>query len=124
MDENGNISDNFIDSDCEYVLKVDRKNDTYSVLKDLALNTVFEGQEIDPDLFRIRAFNIQHRILLDTYEGMENATLEDLKIYPLKTLALESKPSKETKFTPYDPNLMQLNIVTWRDDILKTSNCL
>jgi hypothetical protein len=29
--------------------------------------------------------------MLDTYSGRENETLEVLKIYPLKTLALEEK---------------------------------
>ena len=41
--------------------------------------------------------------MLDTYTGREQETLEVLKIYPMKTLALEEKLTEEA-FTEYDPN--------------------
>ena len=41
--------------------------------------------------FRLRAYNVQSKIMLDTYDGRENETLEVLRIYPMKTLALEEK---------------------------------
>lgn len=53
--------------------------------------------------FRLRAYNVQYKLLLDTYTGRENETLEVLKIYPMKTLALEEK-SDEDMFEEYDPN--------------------
>jgi hypothetical protein len=42
--------------------------------------------------------------MLDTYEGKEDLTLELLKIYPMKTLALEKRESKEEAWKPHDPN--------------------
>ena len=53
--------------------------------------------------FRLRAYNVQYRIMLDTYKGREDDTLEVLKIYPMKTLALEEKGDQE-EFEDYDPN--------------------
>ena len=43
--------------------------------------------------------------MLDTYSDREKQTLQDLKIYPLKTLALEEKLPEEA-FEDYDPNSM------------------
>jgi len=43
---------------------------------------------------------------MDTYEGKEDLNLEQLKIYPMKTLALEERPSSFVKFHPYNPDLM------------------
>jgi len=34
---------------------------------------------------------MQFKILMDTYGGREDLTLEQLKIYPMKTLALEER---------------------------------
>lgn len=39
----------------------------------------------------------------DTYHGNEQKSFEELKIYPLKTLALETKLPDE-EFYEYDPN--------------------
>ena len=44
--------------------------------------------------------------MMDTYEGREDLTLEQLKIYPMKTLALEERATKESTFEPYDPTKM------------------
>ena len=65
------------------------------------------------DNFRLRAFNIAHRILTDTYTGGESETLEALKIYPMRTLALEEK-GDEDMFEEYDPNQMEIKINVWR----------
>jgi len=40
---------------------------------------------------RLRAFNFHNNIMLDTYSGRENETLEVLKIYPMKYLKIEIK---------------------------------
>ena len=87
-------------SECDFsvsslnkVVLVDRKVDTYNSLKKLVLDEFFQGQNINPELFRLRAYNVQFQILLDTYEGREDMTLELLKIYPMKTLALEERPN-------------------------------
>ena len=63
--------------------------------------TEFFGSDkakMDPNLFRLRAYNVQFKILLDTYQGREDLTLEQLKIYPMKTLALEEKGSSDIEW--------------------------
>ena len=54
--------------------------------------------------------------MLDTYEEKESDTLEVLKIYPLKTLALEEKTDSE-EFEKYDPNLIVVKINLWREGL-------
>jgi hypothetical protein len=51
--------------------------------------------------------------MLDTYTSRENETFEVLKIYPMKTLALEEKDD-EDMFEEYDPNAIVVKINTWR----------
>jgi hypothetical protein len=46
---------------------------------------------IKPENYRLRAYNVQYKIMLDTYTGKEDESIEVLKIYPMKTLALEEK---------------------------------
>lgn len=77
------------------VVLVDRKTDTYDSLKKLVLYEYFGAEEVDPNLFRLRAFNVQFKIMQDTYDGREDLTLELLKIFPMKTLVLEEKGSLE-----------------------------
>lgn len=52
----------------------------------------------------------------DTYTGREKETLEVLKIYPLKTLALEEKKDME-EFEEYDPNQIVVKVNKWREGI-------
>ena len=54
--------------------------------------------------------------MLDTYTGRENQTLSELKIYPMKTLALEEKLPSEV-FEDYDPNAMLIKINFWRSGL-------
>lgn len=70
-------------SDCDFtespqakVVLVDRKVDTYLTLKEQVLQEFFGQDKIDPNLFRLRAYNVQFQILLDTYQGREDLTLE------------------------------------------------
>ena len=63
--------------------------------------------------FRLRSFNVQYKIMLDTYTGRENESLQQLKIYPMRTLALEEKLEEEA-FEEYDPNSIQIKINFWR----------
>jgi len=53
---------------------VDRAVDTYDSLKKMAL-TEFFGDQADPNLYRLRAFNVQFSIMMDTYEEREDLTL-------------------------------------------------
>ena len=71
------------------VFMVDRTVDTYTSLKKMALEDFFgtDGNVV-PDQYRLRAFNVQFSIMMDTYEGREDLTLELLKIYPMKITRL------------------------------------
>ena len=51
--------------------------------------------------------------MLDTYTGRERETLQQLKIYPMKTLALEEKLQHES-FEDYDPDSMLIKVNFWR----------
>lgn len=61
-------------SDCDFtesaqskVILVDRKVDTYETLKAKVLTEYFGDKEVRAELFRLRAYNVQFQILLDTY---------------------------------------------------------
>ena len=49
----------------------------------------------------------------DTYTGNEHSSFEVLKIFPLKTLALETKAADKF-FEEYDPNQIILKVNPWR----------
>ena len=51
--------------------------------------------------------------MLDTYTGKENENMKELKIYPMKTLALEEKLDGEI-FEEYDPEAMIIKVNFWR----------
>ena len=85
------------------VFYVDRREDTYNSFFDKVYNDFIKDHTKNKSNFRLRAYNVQYSIMLDTYSGRENETLEVLKIYPMKTLALEEKLENET-FEDYDPN--------------------
>ena len=57
------------------VILVDRKVDTYKTVKELIMKE-YEIEEKDEALFRVRMYNVQFKILMDTYEGREDQTLE------------------------------------------------
>ena len=57
------------------VVLVDRKVDTYISLKKLVLSDYF-GEQVNEHLYRLMAFNVQFEIMLDTYQGREDLTLE------------------------------------------------
>ena len=54
--------------------------------------------------------------MLDTFTDREKQTLRALKIYPMRTLALEEKLSDEI-FEDYDPDSMQIKVNFWRDGL-------
>ena len=58
--------------------------------------------------------------MMETYTGMENLSLESLKIYPMKTLILEQK-APGTQFLEYDPTSMIVKINIWREGITSLS---
>ena len=91
---------------------VNRKEDRLNYLLQLAIDE-FELQGFGIENCRLRAYNIVNKVMQETYTGSENQTFEELKIFPLKTLALETKRSDEM-FEEYDPNQIVLKINTWR----------
>ena len=100
------------------IVLVDRKKDTYKTLKNLVMDEYFPGEaalarSFTENLYRLRAYNVQFQIMLDTYEGREDLTLELLKIYPMKTLALESRASVDDAWEVYDPTLMEIRLTFW-----------
>lgn len=98
---------------------VNRREDTYQSFFEQAMKDYFPdcyNDKIKTGNFRLRSFNVQYKIMLDTYQGREHETLEVLKIYPLKTLALEEKADVET-FVEYDPNQIILKVNVWRQGI-------
>lgn len=54
--------------------------------------------------------------MLDTYTGRENETLEVLKIYPMKSLALEEKEDDDM-FEEYDANQITVKIIKWQNGL-------
>jgi len=51
--------------------------------------------------------------MLDTYSNREKEALDVLRIYPLKTVALEQKLDAEV-FEEYDPESMVVKVNVWR----------
>lgn len=64
----------------------------------------------DDGKYRLRSYNVQFGIMLDTYQDREDLTLEQLKIYPMKSLALEERLDLELKWQAYDPALMLIKL--------------
>jgi len=97
------------------VFYVDRQEDTYETFFDKVYKDVIGdgNSEKQRENFRLRAFNVQFKIMLDTYTGREKESMRSLKIYPMKTLALEEKLPSEV-FEEYDPNAMQIKVNFWR----------
>lgn len=61
---------------------------------------------------------------METYSGLESASLEELRIYPMKTLLLEMKEAAG-QFEEYDPTKMVIKINVWREGIQAlTEECL
>ena len=52
--------------------------------------------------------------MMETYTGLEQLSLEELRIYPMKTLILEGN---QESWTEYDPTMMLLKINLWREGI-------
>jgi hypothetical protein len=93
---------------------VNRKEDP---LNSLLLQAISEfGIEIGLENCRLRAYNIVNKVMQDTYTDKETESFEVLKIFPLKTLALETKTSDQI-FDEYDPNQIILKVNAWRRGI-------
>ena len=58
---------------------------------------------------RIRNYNYNQDSMQETYNANDDTTLDEIRIYPFKCLALEVKNSNE-KFAEYDPNVINITI--------------
>lgn len=96
------------------VFYVDRREDTYESLLSKVMQEFFgDATAKKVDNFRLRAYNVQYKIPLETYSNRAKETLEVLKIYPMKTLMLEEKEDDQV-FEEYDPNKMIVKVNFWR----------
>jgi hypothetical protein len=121
--EDGRLTDEYEEQGRQAVVRADRKTDTYTILKAQALKEFFGEEPVDASLYRLRAYNLQYRILQETYDDREDLTLELLRIYPMKTLALEERPA-DAAFEPYDADKIQLNIVLYKPGLLENGGNL
>lgn len=103
------------------IFYVDRREDTYATFFDKVYKEfVGDNESKNRTNFRLRAYNVQYKIMLDTYTNRDNESLEQLKIYPMKTLAFEEKITTDS-FEEYDPNTMVIKINWWRMGIVSLS---
>lgn len=94
---------------------VNRREDPLNYLLHLAIKE-FELDHIGAENCRLRAYNIVNKVMQETYTGKEEESFDKLAIFPLKTLALETKRSDET-FEEYDPNQITLKVNNWQRNI-------
>lgn len=94
---------------------VNKKEDTLNFLLLLVIKE-FEIEDLGVENCRLRSYNINNKIMQETYTGKEDGTFEALHIFPLKTLALETKKPEED-FEENDPNQITLKIIMWRKGI-------
>ena len=94
---------------------VNRKDDN---LQDLLLQVIneFKVEHIGVENCRLRAYNIVNKVMQETYTGKEQESFLALHIFPLKTLALETKKPEE-QFEENDPNMITLKVNIWRRNI-------
>jgi ubiquitin carboxyl-terminal hydrolase 47 len=90
---------------------VNRKEDPLTFLLLQAMKE-FEIDNLEVSDCRLRAYNIVNKVMQETYTGKENQTFEELSIFPLKTLALETKKPEES-FEELDPNQITLKVNKW-----------
>ena len=59
------------------VFYVDRAEDTYATFFDMVYKEIIGDKREDKqrENFRLRSFNVQYKIMLDTYTGRENESL-------------------------------------------------
>ena len=64
---------------------------------------------------RLRSYLPQSDSYLESYDGKEELTLEELKLTSYKSLALEQKDPGDV-FQPYDPQAVFVKVVLWDDE--------
>jgi len=59
---------------------------------------------------------VHNRIMMETYSKSESKSLQEMNIYPMRTLILEQKEN-DAVFEEYDPQSMVVKINLWRANI-------
>ncbi len=77
----------------------------------------FEMPDAKRENCRLRSYNVPNQTMQETYTSKDKSTLEDLRIYPQKTLVLEIKKDGEV-FEEFDPTQIQVKINVWRPGII------
>ena len=96
---------------------VNRKTDSLEHLLRLVVKEFkLEDEGIEIGNCRLRSFNVVNEVLSDTFTGREKRNFDTLKIFNMKTMALEVKEPEEI-FEEYDPNLINLKIYVWNSGI-------
>ncbi len=90
---------------------------TYDQLLDLTLKEFELASVVKKSNCRLRSYNVPNQTMQEPYTGKESQTLEELRIYPQKALALEVKKDDEV-FEEFDPLQIQVKINLWRPNIV------
>lgn len=91
------------------------RTSTYNELLALAMAELEVKEKVEN--CRLRSYNVPNQTMQETYTGKEKMTLEEIRIYPQKTLVLEMKKDSDT-FEEYDPLNMQIKINVWRKNMV------
>jgi len=93
------------------------RTNTYDQLLDQTLITFELNNTVKKSNCRLRSYNVPNQTMQEPYTGREKITLEELRIYPQKALALEIKKDEES-FEEFDPLQMQVKLNLWRPNIV------
>ena len=93
------------------------RTSTYNQLLDETLKVFELTDKIKRTNCRLRSYNVPNQTLQETYTGKENSTLEELHIYPQKSLVLEIKKDEEV-FEEFDPLQIQIKVNFWKPSII------
>ena len=87
-------------------------------LNDLLEKTIAEYKlgHIDRKNIRLRGFQPNTESYLETYTGRENKTLEELKIFSHKILAIEIKKDEDV-FEEFDADRVSYKVALWRPNL-------
>lgn len=98
---------------------VTRKDTQLKYLKQEVMS-LFSLSHIAPEDIRLRNYNYYQDIYCEAYDGLEDETLDELRIFNHSNLVIEVKNS-EAEFKTYDPNQMSLKVFVWNDEFRNRS---
>lgn len=92
---------------------VTRKDTQLKYLKQQVIS-LFNLSSISESNIRLRNYNYYQDIYCDTFDGLEDETLDELRIFNHSNLVVEVKDN-DAEFESYDPNQMSLKVFVWND---------